>query len=61
VAFLEPVTTERSLQGRWDGSAMPIVRVFPHIMQQATCQFARLFKPALASILHSNMGKGGRE
>src|SRR6266851_6612288 len=28
-------------------------------MQQATCQFARLFDFALASILHSNRGRGG--
>src|SRR6202171_5544366 len=29
------------------------------VMQQATCQFARLFDSALASILHSNRGRGG--
>jgi hypothetical protein len=30
-------------------------------MQQATCQFIALFDSALASILHSNTGKGGSE
>src|SRR5260370_243987 len=30
-------------------------------MQQATCQFARLFEFALASILHSNRGRGGSD
>src|SRR5258705_1003104 len=31
-----------------------------HPMQQATCQFARLFDSALASILHGNRGGAAR-
>src|SRR5471030_2731916 len=38
--------------------AVPIACAFPHITQQATCQFARLFDSNLASILHSNKGQG---
>jgi len=32
---------------------------FPHFQQQVTCQFWRLFDPALASILHGSQGEGG--
>jgi hypothetical protein len=39
----------------------PIGHGFQHIMQQATCQSIDLFDFALASILHSEMGKGGYE